>query len=239
MSNRGSLELGVFLLLCSCLSACGGGTYQHYVRPGETLSSIGQRYGIPYQDIARLNRLRDPDKIYVGQRLQIPRNSGAQTVAVEPSTRSTSLPPLFSDESVHFPQDEFARFAWPLREGRVTSGFGLRNGRFHDGIDISAPPGTAVLAAAGGQVIFSDALRGYGKVVIIRHSGGYITIYAHNSRNRVHDGQFVRRGQRVADVGSTGRVTGPHLHFEIRKNNLARNPLPYLPWDRRTVQRSR
>jgi murein DD-endopeptidase MepM/ murein hydrolase activator NlpD len=128
-------------------------------------------------------------------------------------------------------------FNWPV-EGTVTSGFGPRNGSFHEGVDIAAPAGTPVVAAADGQVIFSDELRGYGRVVIIRHNAHYVTVYAHNRVNWVKEGQFVRRGQRIAEVGQTGRTTGPSLHFEVRKNNLAQDPLRYLPQDRRTVQES-
>jgi murein DD-endopeptidase MepM/ murein hydrolase activator NlpD len=120
-------------------------------------------------------------------------------------------------------------------EGEVTSGFGPRRGSFHDGIDISAPHGVPVVAAAAGRVIFSDEIRGYGKLVIIQHREGYITIYAHNRVNLVKEGQTVRQGQAVAEVGQSGRASGPHLHFEIRKDNLARNPLRYLPEDRRIV----
>jgi murein DD-endopeptidase MepM/ murein hydrolase activator NlpD len=114
-------------------------------------------------------------------------------------------------------------------EGELSSRFGPRNGRFHDGIDIAAPHGTPVMAAADGQVILSDVLRGYGKVVIVRHAGGYVTVYAHNAANHVAEGRVVRRGERVATVGQSGRVTGASLHFEVRKDNLARDPLRYLP----------
>src|SRR5262245_52851425 len=125
-------------------------------------------------------------------------------------------------------------FTWPV-DGEVTSRFGPRHGRFHDGIDIAAPQGTPVFAAADGEVIFSDVLGGYGKVVIVRHAGGYLTLYAHNAVNRVHEGQRVRRGTRVATVGQSGHVTGANLHFEVRKDNRARDPLRYLRQDRRTV----
>ncbi|MGE0821096.1 MAG: M23 family metallopeptidase [Candidatus Binatia bacterium] len=129
-------------------------------------------------------------------------------------------------------------FLWPI-EGTVTSGFGPRRGSFHDGVDIAAPRGTPVYAAAAGEVIFSDVLRGYGNIVILRHRKGYATVYAHNKRNLVKEGQRVRRGQRIAEVGQSGRATGPHLHFEIRRNNTTRDPLVFLPDDRRTVSRER
>jgi len=127
-------------------------------------------------------------------------------------------------------------FIWPA-EGKVTSQFGPRNGSFHDGVDIAAPLGSAVLAAADGKVIFSDVLRGYGNVVIVRHAKGYLTVYAHNRANLVKEGQGVRQGDVIAEVGQTGRATGASLHFEVRKDNLARNPLQYLPEEQSSVQR--
>lgn len=118
---------------------------------------------------------------------------------------------------------------WPVRTGRLTSGFGIRHGVMHDGVDIAAPAGTPVHAAAAGKVIYAGWLRGYGNVLIVQHRNHYVTVYAHNSANLVRDGQWVRRGQIIADVGRTGRTTGPNLHFEVRHNNVASNPLAYLP----------
>ncbi len=119
-------------------------------------------------------------------------------------------------------------FAWPVK-GKVTARFDSRPDSLNDGIDIAAPAGTPVRATAAGQVIYSDHLRGYGNVIIVRHRGGFASVYAHNRRNLVRPGQRVRRQQVIAEVGNTGRVTRPHLHFEIRRNNIARNPLSYLP----------
>jgi murein DD-endopeptidase MepM/ murein hydrolase activator NlpD len=119
-------------------------------------------------------------------------------------------------------------FAWPLA-GRLSSSFGKRAQGHHDGIDITAPKGTSVYAARDGKVIFSDRLSGYGNVLILEHSGGYTTVYAHNDANLVGKGARIRRGDRIATVGDTGRARGPHLHFEVRKSNVARNPLYYLP----------
>ncbi|MCL1844763.1 MAG: peptidoglycan DD-metalloendopeptidase family protein [Defluviitaleaceae bacterium] len=128
------------------------------------------------------------------------------------------------------------QFMWPIpSHGRITSGFGtrfhpiLRRYRHHSGIDVGAPTGTRLYAAADGYVRFAGWSGGYGNTVIIDHGNGYSTLYAHNSRNRVTTGQFVTRGQHIADVGSTGMSTGPHLHFEIRINNVAVNPANYLP----------
>jgi murein DD-endopeptidase MepM/ murein hydrolase activator NlpD len=99
----------------------------------------------------------------------------------------------------------------------------------HDGLDIAAPSGAPVCAAGSGEVIFSGRLNGYGNLIIIRHDRRYATVYAHNQRNLVHGGQRIKRGQEIALVGRTGRATGPNLHFEIRRDNVARNPLNYLP----------
>jgi murein DD-endopeptidase MepM/ murein hydrolase activator NlpD len=124
---------------------------------------------------------------------------------------------------------------WPLRVGGVvTSKFGYRRhpitGRYsmHKGIDIAAKQGTDIVAMADGIVIFSGRKGGYGNIVELRHANGLETRYAHNSRNLVKEGDMVRKGQVVAELGSTGRSTGPHLHFEVRRNGEAVNPAQYL-----------
>lgn len=119
-------------------------------------------------------------------------------------------------------------FIWPVR-GVTVSGYGPRNGSFHDGIDISAPEGTPIRAVQHGEVIYSDQLRGYGNLIIIRHGDGLVSVYSHNRKNLVREGQKVAKGEVIGEVGSTGRVSGPHLHFEVRRNNKARDPLHYLP----------
>jgi murein DD-endopeptidase MepM/ murein hydrolase activator NlpD len=124
---------------------------------------------------------------------------------------------------------------WPLRVGGVvTSKFGYRRhpitGRrsMHKGIDIAAKHGTDIIAMADGIVIFSGRKGGYGKIVEVRHANGLETRYAHNHRNLVHEGDMVRKGQVIAKLGSTGRSTGPHIHFEVRRNGEAINPMQYL-----------
>lgn len=123
----------------------------------------------------------------------------------------------------------WSAFGWPVERGRLMSRFGPRGGAHHDGLDIAAPRGLAIAAAAAGEVIYAGRLRGYGNVVIIDHGAGYASVYAHNERNLVQAGAAVRGGETIATVGQSGRATGPHLHFEIRKDNIARDPLRYLP----------
>ncbi len=121
-------------------------------------------------------------------------------------------------------------FQWPLRLVEVTSAFGRRGHAFHEGIDLRASSGTPVFASKGGIVLYADThIKGYGKLVVIRHSDHTATIYAHNSKVLVHRGERVKQGQEIALSGSTGHVTGPHVHFEIRRGLAALDPLKYLP----------
>lgn len=120
-----------------------------------------------------------------------------------------------------------AGFTWPT-SGQITSGFGPRWGRMHQGLDIAAPTGRPITAAKSGTVIVAGWSGGYGQLVVIDHGGGLATAYAHQSRIAVKTGDPVTQGGLVGFVGSTGHSTGPHLHFEVRVNGAARDPLPYL-----------
>ncbi|SDL49058.1 Murein DD-endopeptidase MepM and murein hydrolase activator NlpD, contain LysM domain [Geoalkalibacter ferrihydriticus] len=122
---------------------------------------------------------------------------------------------------------------WPTR-GWVSSSFGMRKSpfsgrpRMHEGLDIAARTGTPINVTADGIVSRSGTAPGYGKLVVIDHGYGYQTYYAHNSRNLVKVGERVRRGQKIAEVGSTGSSTGPHVHYEVRLNNVPLNPRNFL-----------
>jgi murein DD-endopeptidase MepM/ murein hydrolase activator NlpD len=117
---------------------------------------------------------------------------------------------------------------WPLKQGRVSSKFGWRGRRMHKGIDIAAPKGTPMFAVESGIVTKAQTMRGYGKMIEIKHSEMYSTRYTHNSRNFVKVGDYVRKGQLIGLVGSTGRSTGPHVHFEVLQAGVAINPVKYL-----------
>ena len=119
-------------------------------------------------------------------------------------------------------------FALPLSEIRVSSSFGPRKSRQHTGIDFAADHGTHILAADDGTVIFSDACDGYGNLIILDHKNGYKTYYAHASILHKKVGATVEKGEVIAEVGNTGNSTGPHLHFEIRKNDMPQNPAEFL-----------
>ncbi len=203
----------------------------HYVKRGETLYGIGKRYGVYHVQIARLNGLRDPNKLYVGQRLLIRYNSIPGTSGSKGSSGSGYMPASYRGGNIG---DRGGKLSWPLNTGRVVGWFGPRWNSFHDGIDVAAPSGTPVYAAHDGQVVYSnDDLTGYGKLIILKHQSGLVSIYGHNRRLLVTEGQRVRRGAKIAEVGSTGRSSGPHLHFEVRLKNkrgayVAVDPLPLL-----------
>jgi murein DD-endopeptidase MepM/ murein hydrolase activator NlpD len=133
---------------------------------------------------------------------------------------------------------------WPV-DGALSSPFGRRDGRSHDGIDIAVPEETPVHAACDGIVAYAgNRLRGYGNLVILRHADGLATVYAHNRTLLVHEGEQDARGQVIARSGQTGHATAPHVHFEVRKDSIARDPLGYLrprplpqAWGRRRKRR--
>lgn len=205
----------------------------HHVREGENLYRIGLRYGVEPKVIARANAIRDVRTLRVGQRLFVPRPTRRLDVAPAPRAQAPPGSGAAREEARRVARKAAVRptsprFAWPIR-GRLSSRFGIRRGRPHEGIDIAAARGTPIYAAEAGRVIESGRMRGYGKVVIVKHAGSYRTIYAHASRLLVRKGQFVERGQKIAEVGSTGRSSGPHLHFEVRRREQPRDPLAYLP----------
>jgi murein DD-endopeptidase MepM/ murein hydrolase activator NlpD len=235
-ARRAQTEIARFLRCGIGLAACvvfgcapqnrTHGTY-HVVRPGENLYRIGKAYDVRHDEIARLNNIADPDRIRVGQQLFIP--GAARQLPVEVITPADArLDASPSPNSAFFIPLTDQAFIWPI-SGTINSRFGPRGSGFHDGVDIAAPEGTPILAIESGAVIYSDRLRGYGNMVVVRHASGFVSVYAHNQRNLVGEGQRVSRGETIARVGSTGRVTGPHLHFEIRHDNKALDPLPYMP----------
>jgi murein DD-endopeptidase MepM/ murein hydrolase activator NlpD len=125
---------------------------------------------------------------------------------------------------------------WPLERAHLTSKFGRRLLRFHEGIDLSAPEGTPIRAALSGVVVYSGkGIRGYGNTIVVR-SGDILTVYAHNKKNLVEVGDEVSQGEEIGTVGRTGRASGPHCHFEVRVKNekdrfVAVDPLPFFKRD--------
>jgi murein DD-endopeptidase MepM/ murein hydrolase activator NlpD len=196
----------------------------HTLLPGETLWRISRSYGVTVEALVRANAIADVHRIPAGTRLFIP--GGRHRRGSSPGT-----------EQVAHARGAGLEFAWPLA-GRVTSGFGGRRG--HDGIDVSAARGTLVRAAEAGEVVYSGSgFAHYGNLVVVRHSRDYATAYAHNRRNRVARGDRVSRGDVIAEVGTTGNASGPHVHFEVRYRDRPADPLRYLPRPVELVERER
>lgn len=186
----------------------------HTVRRGESLWDIARAYEVSMDEIVAANRLADPSRLQVSQQLIIP-GAQAQAAALRREALVSSSGQLLRN------------FDWPLT-GRISSRFGPRWGRMHQGLDIAVPTGTPVRAAAAGTVTYAGAMGGYGNIVIIDHGNRVETRYAHNSRIVVRVGQRVKRGEVIAYSGNTGNSTGPHLHFEIRYRGTPVNPEHYL-----------
>ena len=220
----------IFFILISFLSACASasGVY-HKVGRGETLYRISKSYGISPKQLARANRIKNPAKIKVGQKLWIP--GASRRVAVNKVASKKDKPRSSArtkKRKITYPDVKVA-FVWPL-SGKVVTSFGTVDGEIHDGVDIAARLGAPVKAAADGKVIYSGGeIKSYGNMVIVKHAGAYSTIYAQNKSNVVKKGQAVKAGELIAYVGNSGRSNRPLLHFEIRKGKDALNPLQYLP----------
>jgi murein DD-endopeptidase MepM/ murein hydrolase activator NlpD len=216
-----ALLLGVVLALAGCASRPVSTV--HVVAPGEKLYRIALHYRVSVEDIARANGIRDERQLEVGTHLVIPRpERNALGKPVPPSDR---LRALAQGDAL---EEGGLQFAWPVH-GRVTSRFGWRRSRMHEGIDIAARSGSSVHASEAGHVIFASRLGGYGNVVVVRHGKVYETVYAHNRRFRVRKGTRVRKGDVIAEVGATGNASAPHVHFEIRRRDDPRDPLLFLP----------
>ncbi len=228
--------VGAALLLCvgACASPPGKGQgLWHEVRPGENVWRIARYYGADPRDVIRSNDIDNVRHVRVGTQLWIPRGrtqggGGAVPLLTPPRDQPTVRLPRSALRSCSASKEAALRFAWPV-QGTVTSRFGRRGYRHHDGLDISAPTGTAVTAAEAGRVIHEGRLGAYGRLVIVKHAGNWATVYAHNRKNRARMGDFVERGQVIAEVGSSGNASGAHLHFEIRRSNQALDPALCLP----------
>lgn len=219
----------------------------HQVMHKETLYSISQRYGINPATLARINKLKPPYTIHVGQKLRLPskhttKKPQVQVVAAQKQTTVTlkkvprkvkvsqkSRPAPHKKATLPKPSAKSDRFSWPL-QGRIISNFGSqKKGLRNDGINIAAPRGAPVHAAENGVVVYAgNELRGFGNLLLLKHAKGWVTAYAHTDKLIVERGDKVRKGQKIAHVGTTGGVTTPQLHFEIRKGKRAVNPQKYL-----------
>lgn len=207
--------VSILIVICLSLVACATkpppsvtSTNKYYVvRPQDNFYSIAFAFELTVDQLRAANPWLSPSSIAPGMRLSIP-----QTGLSEP-IKATGHP---------------ARFIWPLKRLDISSQYGYRSGSLHAGIDLRAPRGTDIHASAAGRVTLSSRQNGYGRMVIVDHGNGLQTVYAHNHRNYVGEGETVRQGQVIASVGRSGNATGYHVHFEMRRAGKAVNPLQYL-----------
>lgn len=189
---------------------------RYIVQPGDSLWEVASRYGITLGDLLSANpQVDNPGHVQIGQELLLPPTT-LTTPAGGGAVAANALPS---------PGDHFA---WPVL-APISSPFGPRGGRNHNGLDLAANTGDPIKAARDGEVVLSGWVQGYGETVILKHEDGTQTLYGHCSRRLVQTGERVRLGEVIAEVGSTGNSTGPHLHFEIIVNNKQYDPLLYLP----------
>jgi lipoprotein NlpD len=232
-----ALRLRAVLWLCAALAGCGAPVY-HAVKPDETLYSISFRYGQDFRDVARWNGIAPPYTVRAGQVLRVApplgkaarahpepperpavqeTEGGVRVIPLEPRTEPAKPPPAAG-----------LTWQWPA-QGSYRRTSDTKSGS--RGLDIAGARGAPVLAAADGRVVYGGSgLAHYGNLLIIKHDEHYLSAYAHNERLLVHEGDTVKAGQPVAEMGSSGTGTNTvKLHFEIRLDGEPVDPLRYLP----------
>lgn len=209
----------IFLFLGACAhspSNTNAVSENYYlVKPDESMNSIALALNVPYELLRRSNPWLIPERIKPNMKLLLPSEASVRKY-------------LAAQQRAQQQMINLNGHIWPLRKISVSSHFGPRNGRQHKGIDLRASRGTPIHATADGEVIFSGTKGAYGKLVVIDHGQGIHTAYAHNASNSVSKGQRVTQGEVIAKVGRTGKATGNHVHYEIRRNGKAVNPSKHL-----------
>lgn len=224
----------LLLTLTSCAHMKNG---YHIQKTGfANYDAISKSYGIPAQRIKEANNdkeLKDLDWVFIPRRVgflgywQMQQDNRADEAVVADDQRDSKDN---TKKVIASPRDVKLNLLWPVPAAPLLSSkYGMRGKRMHRGVDIPAPTGTQIVAAESGKVIYSNnKISGYGNMIILAHENDYLTIYAHNSKNLFKEGDYVRRSDVIALVGRTGRATGPHLHFEVRKNDVSLNPMKFL-----------
>ncbi|MDN3639217.1 peptidoglycan DD-metalloendopeptidase family protein [Simiduia curdlanivorans] len=209
----------------------------HLVQKGDTLYSIAWRYGVDYKELSARNGISKGYIIYPGQKIYLntsnpkvttkspgvkkPSQATSRTTVAKTPMPTSAKPPVAQATYNHF------TWQWPAR-GRIIRNYSPKSG-LNKGIDIEGRLGEPVLSAAPGTVVYSgDGLRGYGKLLIIKHNDTFLSAYAHNHKLLVKEGESVKGNQKIAEIGSSGTDT-TKLHFEIRREGKPVDPLQYLP----------
>lgn len=207
------------------------------VKEGDTLYGISRTFNVSPSQVARLNKLHEPYAVQVGQALDLPsvRSAYNPPPARPQKTMRGKVPARKSPvknaalRKASTPPRASSKFMWPV-DGPVISAYGPKKGGLHnDGINIKMPRGAPVRSADNGTVVYAgNELKGYGKLVLIRHADRWVTAYGHLDRILVKKGQVVKQGESIGTIGSTGSVDSPQLHFETRRGTDAINPAVHL-----------
>lgn len=207
----------LILLSVIVLQSCSSMKSGHYVmvKPQDTLESLAKEFNVAKEKISMAN---PGVPLIEGAWIFIPLKAG--------------IIERFKDGNAYDPQRLIlsGEFLWPVpSSNKMSSGYGMRWGKLHEGVDIPGHIGAHIVAAADGVVVYSgNEIGGYGNITVIAHKNGHFSVYAHAKTNLTKKGQRVFRGQVIAQIGMTGRTYGPHLHFEIRKNGEPIDPAHYL-----------
>lgn len=222
------------------------GGFYHRIVCGEDLFEISRKYEISIHYLAKINNIKNYDRLQPGTYLYIPpketpvnqktkvvtggiagSSSTVSAAGANSETKKTTNPTKQTTNTKFKPTEK--KFIWPLN-GKVSRGYSDNESSRHKGVDILAATGSPIVAARSGVVIYEgNSMPGYGNMIIIDHGDQYATLYGHNKTNLVRVNQKVKQGETIALVGMTGRATAPHLHFEIRENAVAIDPAPHLP----------
>ena len=249
-NDAGIQYWGLFFIIM-ILQGCGAHIY-HFVEPGETLYSISWAYGHDYHDVARWNHIAPPYIVRRGQRIRVAApapvathrgvevNQTNKTLTSSPSARVVNKGSISHADNqgvTRYPADsqngsylepKILTWQWPVKGGKVVRSFD-RNDPGKQGLDVAGHEGQAIFCAEAGQVVYSGGgLNRYGKLIIIKHNETYLSAYAHNKSLLVKEGDVLKSGQKIAEMGNTGS-SAVELHFEIRRNGKPVNPLLYLP----------
>jgi lipoprotein NlpD len=241
----------IIVMLSGFLVGCMVGmhtTERYYtVKYGDSLYTVAWRYGLDYKKVARWNGISAPYTIYPGQKLYLNPRVKSSSVAqkqgkkkhtavsvkkVKPSPRTSKSKlsvnkPITKPDNISEQINKSVEWLWPV-DGNVVKSFSAK-ARGKKGIDIAGALGQSIKAASSGKVVYSGSgLTGYGQLIIIKHNNKYLSAYAHNSKLFVSEGEKVKSGQKIAELGSTG-TDRPKLYFEIRQNGNPVDPLRYLP----------
>lgn len=207
-----SILISFMLALMSCSHMIRSGQYIQWSNE-DNLEELAREFQTSSSAIKRAN---SKESFGVGEWVFIPTTDGMM------GPRLARSPASLMGTQAHINSGDFL---WPVpSSSRISSGFGRRWGRNHEGIDIPARIGSHILAARDGTVVHAAGMGGYGNIIVISHGDQLFSVYAHNSKNLVRRGDRVHQGQVIGQVGNTGRSTGPHLHFEIRHDSQALDP---------------